>query len=650
MAKQLSSVGGARRHDSVEGALAGTSDATRSAQERVAAALADLKRARDAAQAAGDRAKRAAERVSAIRASVPSTPTVAPAPVSKDATGPDRLDALRARLAESEAYTEELHRQAIRFPLLRRVVDGFRFVVPRRSQRAAQPQSVRRAIDRAAEENLGDLEALTGHFENLRLALDERDRYAGRLASTVAQAKAALAHAVDADAAAAGRAAAELCTSAETELRRAATDILLGEEVAVSLAERAGRYRDDIRLVGSIMSAESDVDAGIAEAFREFVGLLSEYLNESRQDNYPAEADAYADLMLVRSKIARVRFAPRLAGKNIVAVAGGFSSGKSSFVNSLIGPESRLLPTKITPTTSIPTYVHGVPDAPLEIASFNNAGGKHTLDEEALRSITHEFETQYGVALKQLVDRIVVSTPDLGWDRIAFVDTPGYTNPEGEGEQRRDEELALDEVLSAHYLVWVVDCERGTLPATDVDYIRRFLDKHGRSAEKEVYILVSKADKKPSADLPEILDRLVETTAKADIPCAGIGMYSALRGEWFDTAGEAFNTFLDEINARQPDLGFKSDVQDVLGRYVDFHRNGAKQCASRVGLMRRLQLVADGEGKRSSLVEDLRSASETLGDEAARHDSHAERYASLRRRFGECVDALVMRLGDRHVP
>ena len=373
-----------------------------------------------------------------------------------------RLEAIRTCLDESERDVERLAEQALRFRRIRALADRFRWLLRgRRGLEGSVPvESLRSALDRAASRIRADFDDLDALVGDLR-----------RLESAVASAKTLLrADMKDEWLAPRDGKAAQMYEGADRRLEEVAADVERGEEAVDILADHAVRYCDDIRLVGSIMLAEAHVDEDIEGAFKEFAELLSEYREESRLDDFPAEADAYAELTIIQSKMARMRYAPRLVGKSIVAVAGGFSSGKSSFINSLIGAESSLLPTRITPTTSIPTYVHHVPDAPLDISSFNKAGGKKQLDERTRRAITHDFEKMYGIALKEIVDRVVVSTPDLAvWSRVAFVDTPGYTNPEADQVQRRDVDLTLDEVLAAHHLVWVIDCERGTLLAGDVE-------------------------------------------------------------------------------------------------------------------------------------------------------------------------------------
>ena len=630
-----------RRHASVVGARAEFSSAVHSAQSMLNAAVGDLERATKGIQETEKLAARLAEHIGVLRnaVSAASTAKIVPGAEALDA-GTGRLDALRTRIALSERALDEAHAQAMRFRRLRELVDGLRTLVASRAGRARHALPSRDMLDRNAAKSREDVDALVVLLASLGGLIEERARSLAHLRLAVQSTDAAMAELGPNDHQSQTRDAMHACESAGMQLRDAATDIERVEEAARVLAAQAERYQHDIRLVGSIMSAKPRPDEAIEDAFRKFGELLEEYLEEARQDNYPAEADAFADLMVVRRKISRVRFAPRLAGKNIVAVAGGFSSGKSSFINSLMGAESDLLPTHITPTTSIPTYLHHAASSPLEIAAFNDKGGRHPLDELELHAVTHDFEKRYGISLKQIVDRIVVTSPDLQWDRIAFVDTPGYTNPEDEADQRRDEELALEEVLSAHYLVWVVDCAQGTLPESDLAYIERFLRRRTRSASQEVYIVISKAEKKPSVERTSILQHIADIAKNAGIPWAGIGMHSAFECAWFEIAGEPMDSFMKKINQCVPDLGFTADVRHVLDQYVDFHRCGAKRCTSEVGLLKRLDLASEEDGAASRLSRDLGAALEAAENEIEQHDMYAERFSSLRRRFDESLEAL----------
>ena len=393
------------------------------------------------------------------------------------------------------------------------------------------------------------------------------------------------------------------------------------------------------------MSAQVQPDVEVEAAFGEFNALVADYLKESRDDNFPAEADAYGDLNVIQSKLSRIRLAPRISRKNVVAVAGGFSSGKSSFINSLIGTEPGVLPTRITPTTSIPTYVHYVPAGDLDIALFNEEGGRSTIDADVLGAITHEFERDYGIPLRRIVSRIVISTPCLErLAKIVFVDTPGYTNPEDEKTVGRDEEVALTEILSAHYLVWIVDCERGALSEGDVDYIKNFLQSRGskNTGGPSVYIVLNKADKKPSDQIERILAEVADTADRHELHCAGVALYSAHETHWYGHRGAPFQAFLDEINEVKPSLTIKDDVSAVLDRYVEYHQTQENRFVQQTGLLKRLGFLVDDQRRR--IGKDLKQAWKSAEQEAVRHEKHAAAYLSLRRRFGDCMDRFTKAL------
>lgn len=655
-----------REYGSINGAFDASLAYMRSAQNLVTAACGGLEDLETSSNTMERLANKLAVRIGEVRKTVSSAPLSAPPSASSvlDQCA-DGLKQVQGRLLESEIHVARLMDEAKRFRRLRTLIDSLRSLFARRISPATATSldSVRNALERAASANRTTLEKTGALHQDLRQAVDARDRHGSQLASAIGAARTVLTEAGEPQLPTSERVASKMCEAARAELRRAVADVARSEEAVHALAEHARRYQDDILLIGSIMCAETPMAEGIEQAFVEFDALLLRYREEAQQDDFPAEAEAFEDLQDVRSKMARVRFAPRLAGKNVVAVAGGFSSGKSSFINSLIGPDSHLLPTQTTPTTSIPTYVHYVPDTPLEIACFNNAGGKHMLDDERkLHAITHDFEEKYSIPLKQIVDRLVVCTPDLvNWRRVAFVDTPGYTNPEGDGGERRDEDVALREVVSANYLVWVVDCERGTLVDTDVQYIKRFLTRQSRPENAEnddraVYVVVNKADKKPSQGA-EILEQICEVAKKHGIPCAGLGMYSAHEGDWYDVVGQTFNEFLDRVNTRTTDLGIKAEVEYVLRRYIEHHQDGANQDHSRVGLLSRIGMVIDegpcqeselGEGScEGKLGRAVRAAREEAAHQAARHETHARRYEALWADFNECLDRFMKPLGNR---
>ena len=442
-------------------------------------------------------------------------------------------------------------------------------------------------------------------------------------------------------------------------------------ETVLKQVERHREVREVIKLVGDIMSARYDKDSECDRAFHDFERLLKkDYLKFAKADDYPEEAEAQDKLKYIYSKMMEMRLAPQLVSKNICAVAGGFSSGKSSFLNVLIDED--LLPTDITVTTAIPTYIFSDANRhDVNIEAFNRSGGKKTIKTQMLDKMTHEFEKKYSLPLKQIVERVVIYTPYLkDWEKVAFIDTPGYDS--AEDIESQDEKIARQEVLNSKALIWLVDCEKGTIPETDIDFILDYQKKQTQANERSVYIVLNKADKKP--DRFEILKKVKETTDKRGINCFGIGLYSVHKEQWYHDDGESFKKFLAMVNRKRPGISLDKGVKSVFDDYIEYHTQKAKQFEQSIGLMKRVDLrnpmdifedvVAQGqrgatpmftkawseERKRiqdpklvnqGKLDRELKKYTQYLQDMWKVHKQHAEEAGSLQKKFMQCTEEFI---------
>ena len=435
-------------------------------------------------------------------------------------------------------------------------------------------------------------------------------------------------------------------------------------DAAVAINARMENLDGIIKLVGSITSANHDIQSSCDKHYHDFENLLKEdYHQFALKDNYPQEAEAYVDLQGVLTDMGNIRLAPRLATRNMCAVAGGFSSGKSSFLNSLIGGEDDLLPTRITPTTSIATYIFHIKGEEQSINVFNHNGGSVKIKPAQFQRMTHDFKAEYGIQLKRLVERVSIYTPKLAdWNNVALIDTPGYTNPdEGEGVDS-DEEIALRSVWKSRFLIWLVDCERGTLPEQDVELLRKFLQQRDRpKGGKSLYLVVNKADKKPEDELEGVLHKVAKTAQGHDIPCFGIGLYSAHQGKWYSHAGQPFEEFLSKVG--EAELAnietLKDRVEQVFDGYVDWHHTEQERLANTLGLMNRLLLGVDvrqskksgGEKKEgargrggngpSNLEGGLNKHIRALRKQIEVHKQWSEKAIGLRARFLRSVEGFI---------
>ncbi len=431
-----------------------------------------------------------------------------------------------------------------------------------------------------------------------------------------------------------------------------------------TMLKQAKSHKEVIDLVGGIMSARYDKDSECDKAFHDFERLLKQdYLKFAKAEDYPKEAEAHGKLKDIYSKMTEMRLAPQLASKNICAVAGGFSSGKSSFLNALIGGEEKILPTNITPTTAIPTYIfHDADVDDVTIDAFNRAGGKKAIKTQNLQEMTHDFKKRYCLPLKQIVKCVVIYTPRLkDWKKVAFIDTPGYDSADGTQDiESRDEEIARQEVLNSKALIWLIDCEKGIIPEKDIKFILDYQKKQTNDHKGSVYIVLNKADKKKS-DGFKILKKVKETTDKYGINCFGIGLYSVHDVQWYHDDGESFEKFMTMVNRKRPSISLYKEVKSVFDNYIEYHVQKDKQLQQIIGLMKRVILnptISEDEVAQSRRGPTPRRSTRPKGSKLKdqgkldhdldkhikyfqkmqkTHEGHAKEARSLKNKFMQCT-------------
>lgn len=201
----------------------------------------------------------------------------------------------------------------------------------------------------------------------------------------------------------------------------------------------------------------------------------------------------------------------KLIGKNIIALGGGFSSGKSSFLNALMG--KMVLPADIDPSTSVPTYI--VKGDKHEVQGINVFDVKVQMKPRDIKKIAHGFgevedeedaKITDAVTLGHVLENIFFSTPLHKYDRVAFLDTPGYSKPDSEKySAKTDEQIARGQLNSSNYILWFVQADAGTITEEDIKFIKTLREDIPK------LIIVNKADKKNLSDLEDIMKKIKST-------------------------------------------------------------------------------------------------------------------------------------------
>ena len=240
--------------------------------------------------------------------------------------------------------------------------------------------------------------------------------------------------------------------------------------------------------------------------------IINKKLPDVFKDNAPEDIfELYTDFKSEYEKFRDFILYDKLIGKNIVALGGGFSSGKSSFLNALMG--KRVLPENIDPSTSVPTYI--VKGDEHEVTGINVFDAKVTMNPSDIRKIAHGFgevededdvKVTDEVTLGHILDNIFFSTPFQRYDNIAFLDTPGYSKPDSEDyTEKTDEQIARGQLNSSNYILWFVQADAGTITEADIKFIKTL------RVDIPKLIIINKADKKNLDDLKLIINKVKDT-------------------------------------------------------------------------------------------------------------------------------------------
>ncbi len=301
------------------------------------------------------------------------------------------------------------------------------------------------------------------------------------------------------------------------------------------------RLKERYDLIACILNAKTN-----NEGLEEYQQILdNEFLEfASGVDSLKEKEIALLTLQEIKKELQLVASYPSLFQKTIVAVGGGFSAGKSTFLNNLLGLKLKL-PEHIDPTTAIPTYcLKGKKEV---LMGFSQNGGMVELPNLAF---DHQFLKSLGFNLKEIMPFMLLSAPSVPFEFLCFIDTPGY-NPGNQGYTGGDKEASKESLKHAKHILWLISCESGEIHKNDLEYLQELYEEG-----KQVFIVLSRADRCTKSQLEEVAIKIRETLKDNGIEFKGIGAYSATRYQEykeFSEKSKVFNSlekFLMKLNQR----------------------------------------------------------------------------------------------------
>lgn len=389
------------------------------------------------------------------------------------------------------------------------------------------------------------------------------------------------------------------------------------------------------RLIGH-PAPEALQEAQRAQLARLHTLIHQDFIALTARGSYPGEAQALRQLLALEEALENLALFPDLASKTVVGVGGGFSAGKSRFLNTLLGVD--LLPESLEPTTAIPSFItRGAAD----IVALNSFNHRIALDRDALQAITHAFNDHYrdslgeGFGFAHILKLLMLHQTDLPWGNLAFLDTPGYSKADAEGAAQTDQGIALKQLSEADHVLWLLSAKNGSIRQDDLDFLRRL------NHPQPIFFVVTQADLVGEARIGAILDSTRAAIEQAGIPCAGLLAWAAPLGSEHGEriAGDDVRAWLDQLDSQPKYTQHRRTCEQVLDGYIRHNQDSLAGSRKKLALLNTLLPLADQlpESERSTLQELIREQRQSQGV----FKEQVERFTVLKDEIFKVVGAVV---------
>ncbi len=273
------------------------------------------------------------------------------------------------------------------------------------------------------------------------------------------------------------------------------------------------------------------------------------------------EAKALSLLEDVKKRLQEIVTFPSIYNKNIVAVGGGFSAGKSEFINSFFIDKELKLPVGINLMEAIPTYITVAEES--SIKGFSYKGGVVELSVKLYKELSHDTINSLGFKLKDIAPVMSIETAMESCENICFIDTPSYN-------LKDNKERSKKYFKHANTLLWTIDIDvNGTVPDSDLKFLKSLaLD------DKKLYIIANKADLRTPEKIKNILDRCKETLTEHTIEYEGISAFSSLNKKEFEYRGSSLFEFLETVNTP---INLQTNILDELKEVFNMYKTAIKE-------------------------------------------------------------------------
>jgi len=344
--------------------------------------------------------------------------------------------------------------------------------------------------------------------------------------------------------------------------------------------------QEKFKLVQSVLALQSPNNSGLDH----FAKLIREDYQHFAAQEYSLadEAGALLKLQAIFQELELIVEFPDASGKTLMTIAGGFSSGKSRFINSFTNSDAVKLAVGMNPVTVIPSYV--VCGEKSIIRGYAANGGSLELDTQLYSSLSHEYVESFGFDLRKIMPFVSVKTPmqEKLFEHLCLIDTPGY-NPGGGNATSADHDVAQHFAEKASAMIWVIGLDpAGTITQSDINFIEKTNIKG-----KSLYILLNKADLKSKEVINEIMSEVETQLNSNGIDFVGICAYSSSKKKVYLCKGQSLDDFFITHNKRHNIIKeFDIKIDEVFNQYKQAIENDRINRASQRKSIEKFKLKA----------------------------------------------------------
>lgn len=297
---------------------------------------------------------------------------------------------------------------------------------------------------------------------------------------------------------------------------------------------------------------------------------------------------------------------PLFYHKNIIALCGQFSSGKTSMINSFL--KDNILPTSIEPTTAINTFVINDEEEGLYIR--NCFSGQTKVDYDF---VTHTFTKEYDKDVHSMVKYASLHTQKLKYENIALLDTPGYTG-QGQDATEDDSNMAMKGIAQADNIIWVIDIDNGTIKNNDLEFLKKE-ELNG----KDILIVFNKAEQKSEEDIDKIVEESKSLLDSRGIDYKDIVVYSSHQPENYKEGEEKLFNFFESEN-KSIERNYLEDLNKIFNEFIEYYEDLKEDLGNNLKVFRIVKLKSlnittgakDIETSLKKVEKDINSVNELI--------------------------------------